>query len=196
MPKLALILVMIGFYGLGIAGYRFCMSGFRGGHEYFRAQQALERLQWATREYMEEYGSLPDIENFNVLLRERWKLGRDHIPIEVEDDDIAWHLNFIIENAFRDTPILWNAPPRFVLTSASPDGFGYYLDGEDGISKSRGQDRDDLNSWNRTSTVFYHERRRNRHILREHAIGFALATGVFVIYLARKKNKGTQQAAS
>lgn len=193
MPKLAQILVMIGSYGLGIAGYRFYMSGFRGGHEYFRAQQALERLQWATKEYLEEHGSLPDIEGFNVLLRERWKLRHDHTPIEVEDDDIAWHLNFMIENAFKDTPHLWNAPPRFVLTSASPDGFGYYLDGEDGVSKSKGQDRDDINSWDRTSTDFYHERRRNRHILNEHAIGAALAVGVFVIHFARKKNKRTQQ---
>ena len=196
MPKLALILVMIGFYGLGILGYRFYMSGYRGGHEYFRARVALERLHWMTKDYSEEHGSLPDVEGFNTLLRERWALGRDHAPIEVEDDDIAWHLNFIIEGAIKDNLHLWNSPPHFVLTSASPDGFGFYLDGEDGISKSKGQDQDDINSWDRSSTDFYHERRRNRRILKEHAIGAALSMGVFVIYFARKKNKRTQQAAS
>ena len=196
MPKIALILVMIGSYGLGIAGYRFYMSGFRGGHEYFRAQQSLERLQSMTQGYLEEHGSLPDTEGFNVLLRERWKLGRDHTPIKVEDFGVEWHLNFIIENAFRDNLHLWNSPPRFVLTSASPDGFGFYLDGEDGISKSKGQDQDDINSWDRTSTDFYHERRRNRHIMKEHAIGAVLAMGVFMIYYAHSKNKRTQQFAA
>jgi|688.fasta_scaffold259325_2 hypothetical protein len=189
MPKFALILVMIGFYGLGIFGFRFYMSGYRGGHEYFRARVALERLHGMTKDYSEEHGSLPDVEGFNTLLRERWALGRDHAPIEVEDDDIAWHLNFIIEGAIKDNLHLWNSPPHFVLTSASPDGFGFYLDGEDGISKSKGQDQDDINSWDRSSTDFYHEGRRNRRILKEHAIGAALSMGVFVIYFARKKNK-------
>ena len=119
MPKLALILVMIGSYGLGILGYRFYMSGYRGGHEYFRAQVALERLHWMTKVYLEEHGSLPDIEGLNALLWERWNLGRDHAPIEVGDDDIGWHLNFIVENAIRDNLHLWNSPPHFVLTSAS-----------------------------------------------------------------------------
>jgi hypothetical protein len=196
MPKLALILVMIGSYGLGILGYRFYMSGYRGGHEYFRAQVALNRLHSMTKDYSEEYGSLPDIEGFNSLLRERWNLGRDHTPIEIKDDDIEWHLNFIVENAIRDSLHLWNSPPHFVLTSASPDGFGFYLDGEDGISKSKGQDRDDINSWDRSSTDFYYERRRNRHILKEHSIGATLAMGVFMIYFARKKNNRTQQAAT
>ena len=192
MPKLALILVMIGFYGLGILGCRFYMSGYRGSHEYFRARVALERLHWMIKDYSEEHGNLPDIEGFNALLRERWALGRDHTPTEVEDDGIAWHLNFIVENAIKDNLQLWNSPPHFVLTSASPDGFGFYLDGEDGLSKSKGQDRDDINSWDPSSTDFYHERRRNRHILREHALGAALAMGMFMFYLARKKNKGTQ----
>ena len=182
MPKLALILVMIGSYGLGILGYRFYMSGYRGGHEYFRARVALERLHWMTKDYSEEHGDLPDIEGFNALLRERWAMGRDH-------------LNFIVENAIKDNLHLWNSPPHFVLTSASPDGFGFYLDGEDGISKSKGQDRDDINSWDRSSTDFYHERRRNRQIVKEHVIGAASATGVFGIYFARKKNKRTQQTA-
>ena len=196
MLKLALILAMIGSYGLGILGYRFYMSGYRGGHEYFRAQVALDRLHWMTKDYSEEHGSLPDIEGFNALLRERWAMGRDHAPIEVEDDDIAWHLNFIIEGGIKDSLHLWNSPPHFVLTSASPDGFGFYLDGEDGISKSKGQDRDDINSWDRSSTDFYYEQRRNRHILKEHAIGVTLATGVFMFSFAWKKNKRTQQVAS
>jgi hypothetical protein len=194
MPKLALILGTIGAYVLGILGYRFYMSGFRGGHEYFRAQQALGRLHLMTKDYSEEHGSLPDIEGFNALLRERWALGRDHNPIEVEDDDIAWHLNFIVENAIRDDQRLWSSAPHFVLTSASPDGFGFYLDGEDGISKSKGQDRDDINSWDRSSTDFYHERRRNRHILKEHTISAGLAIGVFIVYFAFKKNKKPNKA--
>ena len=192
MPKIALILVMIGSYGLGILGYRFFMSAYRGGHEYHRAQVALARLHLETKFYSEEHGSLPDIEGFNALLRERWALGRDHVPIEIEDDDIAWHLNFIIEGAFNGNLLLWNPPPHFVHTSASPDGFGFYLDGEDGISKSKGQDQDDINSWDRSSTDFYHERRRNRRILKEHAIGATLAVGVLIYSFTRKKNKRTQ----
>lgn len=186
---------MIGSYGIGILGYRVFMSGFRGEHGYFRAQQALGSLHWMTKDYSEEHGSLPDIEGFNALLRERWALGFDHAPIEIkiEDDDIAWHLNLIIERAFKGNLHLWNSPPHFVLTSASPDGFGFYLDGEDGISKSKGQDRDDINSWDRSSTDFYHERRRNRRILKQHAIGATLAMGVLMFSFARKKNKRTQQ---
>ena len=186
---------MIGSYGLGILGYRFYMSGYRGGHEYFRARVALERLHWMTKD-LHEQGSLPAPNDFNDRLKARWALGRDHVPKEEGNDDIEWHLNFIIESAIKDDLHLWNAPPHFVLTSASPDGFGFYLDGEDGVSKSKGQDRDDINSWDRSSTNFYYERRRNRHILKEHAIGAALAMGVFMIYFARKKNKRTQQVAS
>ncbi|MBN8458568.1 MAG: hypothetical protein J0M04_12090 [Verrucomicrobia bacterium] len=186
---------MIASYGLGIFGYRFSMSGYRGGHEYFRAQVALEHLHRMTKDYSEEYGGLPDIEGFNALLRERWALGRDHAPIEVGADDIAWHLNFIMEKAIKDNLHLWNSAPHLVLTSASPDGFGFYLDGEDGISNSKGQDRDDINSWDQSSTDFYHARRRNRQILKGHAIGALSAMGVFVVSFAWKKNKRTQQAA-
>jgi hypothetical protein len=195
MPKLALLLVMFGSYGLGILGYRFYMSGYRGGHEYFRAQVALERLHRETKYYSEEYGSLPDIEGFNALLKARWILGRDHVPKDVEIGDIAWHLNSIIESAMRDNLHLWKSPPHLVLTSASSDGFGFYLDGEDGISKTKGQDRDDINSWDRSSTDFYHDRRRYQRVQKEHASGATLAFVVFMIYLCTKKNRRTQQAA-
>jgi hypothetical protein len=195
MQKIALILMLATSYGLGYWGCVFYMSGFRGGHEYHRAQVALDRLHWMTKDYLQEQGSLPDPNGFNARLKARWILGRDHVPKEEENDEIEWHLNYIIESAIRDNLHLWNSPPHFVLTSASPDGFGFYLDGEDGISKTQGRDRDDINSWDRSSTNFYHERRRYRRVLKKHAAGAGLAIGVFIVYFAFKKNKKTQQSA-
>lgn len=192
MPRIALILILAASYGLGYLGCRLYTGSIRGGHEYFRARITLEHLHLMAGRYSQDHGSLPDPGDFNARLKARWALGRDHVPKEEEDDGIEGHLSYMTESAFRDSLNPWNAPPHFVLTSASPDGFGFYLDGEDGISKTRGRDRDDINSWDRSSTDFYHERRRNRRILKEHSAGAALAMGVFMIHFVSRRERGTR----
>lgn len=188
MPKIVLILMLCAAYGLGYWGYGGFLRGFRDDHEYHRAQAALESLQQMTQAYADEHGSLPDFHDFNTRLRARWNSGRDHVPKEEENDPVARHLDFIIGSACGSDLYPWNSPPCFVLTSANPDGFGFYLHGEDGISKTQGRDRDDINSWDRSSTDFYHERGGYRRVLKKHATGAALAFVVFMIYLGRRRN--------
>lgn len=45
----------------------------------------------------------------------------------------------------------WGNPYRYVAGDGYPSGFGFYSSGIDGISKSQGNDPDDINSWSEES---------------------------------------------
>lgn len=193
LSKSSLILVLISSYGIGVFGCCIYFSSTSGDHRFFRARMALQHMHTMTK-HLQVRGSLPDPKDFNVRLKERWALGRDHVPKEEEDDSSGWLLDFIIERATQDHVYPWDAPPRFVLTSANRDGYGFYLDGEDGISKTKGRDRDDINSWDPSSSDYYYDRRLYRAILMLHVVGSTSAMVVFLVYVLFKGNEWIRPA--
>ncbi len=61
---------------------------------------------------------------------------------------------------------LWDAPPVYIRDETLPEGYGFYLAGEDGISNTGGRDPDDVNSWDISSYHFYTHRVRRQEALR------------------------------
>lgn len=185
--KLILLLLTMLAYGLGYWISHEVNERTGLGSGYLRAQIALKSLQDRTREYLDHYGSLPDEIPFNKILEQRWISGENYIsPL---DDGSRQQLlfNLIIEASYDKNLHRWSSPPRFVISSSLPDGFGFYLDGEDGHSKTRGNDRDDINSWNPSSASFYYDRLVFAKRLEHHAIGAFLAIGFFTVCLTYKK---------
>ncbi len=89
----------------------------------------------------------------------------------------------------------WGRPFQVSWPTDSEDGelgdVGFYSLGEDGISKSFGNDPDDINSWDRDSTRYYHSRfTRSNNFARAKVaaiIAIVVFFGMQLFYLARKK---------
>ena len=59
-----------------------------------------------------------------------------------------------------------DAAPVYIENNDLPNGFGFCLKGEDGVSTSRGNDPDDVNSWDFQSAQYYRDRvKRSARIL-------------------------------
>jgi hypothetical protein len=158
------------------------MHGFRGGHEYHRIQVGLDRIHSQTKDYIDQHGRLPEPEDFNSILKDRWIQGRQDLQLDEESDFEDWHLAFIADSALGFIPSIWDLPPRYVVSSELPDGFGFYIDGADGFSRTQGHDRDDINSWDRTSIDYYYQRRHYLRLITWHTVSLTLAFGIFFAF--------------
>lgn len=74
-----------------------------------------------------------------------------------------------------------NAPPIYIESNDLANGFGFYITGDDGESKSRGNDPDDVSTWDIESVSRY----RSRLIweLRTRYAAMALGPGLIVFWL-------------
>lgn len=93
-------------------------------------------LQTAVASFQEASGRLPtQEEGLSVLI---------HKPADWPDN-LPWE-------AFLETLELpcdaWGNKLVYVLNADWPEGFGIYSCGQDGVTSSNGNDRDDLNTWN------------------------------------------------
>jgi hypothetical protein len=182
-------LILIAAYGLGCVASSVVMRS-TGNHEYFNSQVALRHLHPFTQRFVDTYG-LPDPDELNRLIAARWRKDSNATNYEEPQTEEESELHFIAECANDHALHVWMNPPRFIQSKALPDGFGFFLEGEDGISISRGEDRDDINSWNRSSIRFYQTRMRNHRLLRDNVVGAFLATvaGLMLFALDKKTKK-------
>ncbi len=81
----------------------------------------------------------------------------------------------------------WGNAFVYVLTAESPQGFGIYSCGADGVTSSRGNDQDDINTWNTASpwsTYYRHlaekEEMQSAIVVLAISVLFAAATGGFL----------------
>jgi hypothetical protein len=187
MTRFIPFLIIITAYGFGCWGSSVVMWS-TGNHMYFDAQVALGYLHYPAQSFVDIYG-LPDPDELNHLIEARWGKDSNATNYEEPQTEMEADLDFIADCANEHALRVWKTPPRFVQSKAIPGGFGFYLDGEDGISISRGEDRDDINSWSRGSIRFYQTRMRNHRLLRDSIVGFCFATvaGLMVFGLNKKR---------
>ena len=187
MTRFIPFVIIIAAYGFGCWGSSVVMWSM-GNHMYFDAQVALGNLHCPTQSFVDIYG-LPDPDELNHLIEARWGKDLNATNYEKPQTEKESDLYFIADCANEHALHVWKNPPRFVQSNAIPGGFGFYLDGEDGISILQGEDRDDINSWNRASIRFYQTRMRNHRLLRDNVVGAAFATVAGLMVFARNKKK-------
>jgi len=165
-----------------------CKPVFRtsGNHEWFRAYRELGRLKDGVVWYKEDHEELPNEQLVNGIIMHYWN-NRDASSIKTtnsKEEDLSIYLDWVRYEQLR----IWDAPPKYVVTKELPEGVGFYLEGEDGTSLSKGNDRDDINSWNYGSTSFYHKKLQREHDLRDLIVSGLFAGIAFILcYLATKR---------
>jgi hypothetical protein len=167
----ATLVAVSSFAGRILRGY--------GPHTWTNAYAELNRMQDGMERHQKSYGHLPSVERINEEVAEAWAADTEFYPRAEERE--AVHFAFIASFANNDRLRLWDRPPRFTLTDASPVGFGFYLEGEDGDSATKGSDQDDINSWSFDSVGFYHDRVRRNRKIRDFVIGLMGAIPVFLV---------------
>jgi hypothetical protein len=90
----------------------------------------------------------------------------------------------------------WNTPPVFIRDQSLPQGFGFYLEGEDGISRSRGRDLDDINSWDITSKKYYVDKSIHEEAVQYRIIAIFPALLTFIYIITRKKKTFSSKRVS
>ncbi|NQU23326.1 MAG: hypothetical protein HQ567_18760 [Candidatus Nealsonbacteria bacterium] len=82
----------------------------------------------------------------------------------------------------------WGNPYRFVRNVRSPDGqhmaIGVYSTGHDGVSRTGGNDPDDINSWDADSMEYYVQERQLRDRVSRTTRGAILTPFIFAVMLA------------
>ena len=152
----------------------------KGGHGPGDAQNHLSKMHDWVNSAVEIGFPLPDPKEYNKHIAEAWKLaleGKGYGYIfESGTSDSYGALMFI---AHHPGKFYWDNPPVYVVDPSLPDGFGFYLEGEDGVSASRGEDPDDVNSWDNRSHVFYYKRRWWREQMTRLMFGLMAGSIVF-----------------
>ena len=166
-----------------------------GPHTWGNAYMTLRMMERRMTSYKKQYGRLPEANRVNVQIEKIWKGDPSYI-VDSEDEE-ALALSTVTEVSAYDRLRVWDRPPRFVVTEASPAGFGFYLEGEDGMSKTEGSDPDDINSWSSESMAFYYDRLRRGRNLRDATIAAIVAAPVLIFMLKLRsrsdKNNDAQQ---
>lgn len=111
--------------------------------------------------YKETHGSIPEEEVTNRVITKLWT-EKDYRSSEF-DDPSEDELAMIIGGADYRSLKLWGKPPKYIVSKDLPGGYGLYMEGEDGVTRSNGNDPDDLNSWDVNSRSFYIERSEREH---------------------------------
>ncbi len=113
-------------------------------------------------DYIDHYrkveGTLPDEKTMNEIITKCYPTKSAFQIYENTDleDSILLYIPQEISGA-RELHY-WNSPPIYIIDKTLPSGFGFYLKGTDGTSKTSGNDPDDINSWDKDSRRFYTER--------------------------------------
>ncbi|MGJ8658177.1 MAG: hypothetical protein ACSHX6_17165 [Akkermansiaceae bacterium] len=160
-----------------------------GTHSAFRSYIKLKQLHHFMILHLEiEEKPLPDEEFLNKMIKENYLKDPDHEVFNDTNDKNFSLLQFSQEISENHHLRLWGAPPIYIRDLTLPDGYGFYLAGEDGVSSSKGRDPDDVNSWNGDSFKFYTNRMRQRKIWRNTKSAFipTLLTFLYCILRSRK----------
>jgi type II secretion system protein G len=145
---------------------------------------SLRALRSVVLEFERVCGRLPtEEEGLEVLVRK---------PVDWPDG-VLWE-SFLA--ATDIPPDGWGNEFIYVLAPVSADGFGIYSCGEDGVTTSGGNDRDDLNTWNAESPwrAYYDSRLRRIELTPSGAAGaaiFVLVITVIAGFLWRVLRTGT-----
>lgn len=165
-----------------------------GPHTWHRAYIALVELEMFVDSYENEYGEYPAENKVNAWIGLIWANEGDiqGIPRDEEFQSFTDHYS----NNFFHRLKRWEKPPRYIVSDSIPDGRGFYIVGDDGVTSSSGNDPDDINSWNSDSSLYYHKRSWRKRYMLYAAIGLiaAIPTAIFLI-IHRFKQKVAQHVA-
>ncbi len=97
---------------------------------------------------------LPEPVQFNAMIQDARQVGFEWNPPE----DLPT-LHYLVITILTDPAVcLWGKAPIYIVDEELPGGYGIYLHGEDGVSESRGNDDDDINTWDENSYAHYPEK--------------------------------------
>ena len=158
MKRIARAIIVGGFvYAAGwtLASY---MLPEKAPHTWFRVRTALGRLEEGAAAYCLTHGAPPEAAGLNKEIAKAWidkESWIDSVSPDL-DENIVDILFFASQSQFELR--MFDQPPRYIVDSTLPNGCGFFWTGEDRMSATNGRDRDDINSWDKTSGSFYYER--------------------------------------
>lgn len=164
-------------------------------HTSFNSYIALVRLHSYIEELRDEEGALPTSERVNLVIQGALAENSIHESFELFDDPNFLLYELALEVSEERMFRLWDIPPIYVMSDCLPDGFGFYLAGEDSISKTSGMDRDDINSWDKDSYRYYLSRLHRQRSIRNSLAASVPALLIFGL-LMKCQRKTTQQSAA
>ena len=165
----------------------------RGPHTWFNAHIELGRLHFFVEELRDEEGDLPSSERVNKVIQSASNGDLDQEVFErSEDADYLLH-HLTLEVSEKRLLRLWGVPPVYVRDDSLPEGYGFYLAGEDGVSRTSGRDTDDISSWDQNSYRYYFKRLHRQRAFRNAAIAIVPTLLAFVFLIKWRRNQGAQQ---
>ena len=151
----------------------------------FSSYQDLKKLHRVVECYFDS-DNLPDEKRVNAVLRgER---------VEKTEEDLwtygagSWIEDLREKVAEQRWLTRRGKLPIFVVDASLPDGFGFYLEGEDGVSLSQGRDADDINSWDEKSIDYYSQQSRRGFFVERAQVAGILTVVSVVLYLFIRRN--------
>lgn len=162
-------------------------------HTWANAYTELKRLHRGLAEYEQFSGELPDPDRINQEIAKAWAEDfRSYDSAETpEDIYFAPIFRFAVWSHLQ----VWDKPPKFTETSSSDNGFGFYLEGDDSVSNTQGNDPDDINSWDSDSISFYYDRLRRRKDTLESGAALCIALPAALLVYRRGPNRDQQKKA-
>ncbi len=163
-----------------------CYTHGTCGHAASNSRRQLQQLHYLVDTYKIYNNSLPDTEELNNIIEQHQKCPEE--IIEPDSSDTKYALFFISQSITENkNDWRWGAYPIYIQDKTLPEGYGFYLAGEDGISKSMGRDTDDVNSWDRNSSRFYAVRQAKQELLHNTYISIIPASLTFLYFITRRK---------
>jgi len=179
MKKLAHNLIFLGLAYATVAIFYYPLTASMGDHRFTRMQDVMRGLEqnvFQIKIFNPSYRI--DVDHINAELDERWLSDRFD-PFEYREDYTSkWLLNEIITNS-KYISSYWGLPPQIVERPDATSGYGFYLRGPDKTSESKGEDRDDLNSWDPESRIHHYRKLYRKKIIFDHSITLALSIFIF-----------------
>ena len=139
--------------------------------------------------YKKVEGTLPDEKLLNEIIT---KCYPTKPVLEIyENTDLEDSILLYIPQEISSARELhyWKSPPIFTIEKTLPSGFGFYLNGEDGISKTSGNDPDDINSWDKKSWLYYYYRVHQKETKSITTFSIIAATLAFLIIMFPQRQK-------
>lgn len=156
----------------------------------FHIFEKLRNLEFAILHYQAVKLELPQEKEVNDIINQHFQKNPNDAYFNNSDNNqyiLAQIPHLISKNKFGLQR--WGAPPVFIRDQSIPQGFGFYLEGEDGISKSKGRDLDDINSWDITSKRYYVEKSIHEEAVQYRIIALFPTFITFFILMLRIKRK-------
>jgi len=111
----------------------------------------------------------PTESEVNEFIRRAWDEKHQNAENPTTDDYLKSDIAGILDSLRHRT---WGAPPIYREDNQLPDGFGFYIQGEDLTSLTKGEDEDDINTWDKRGGQFYSKKAWKRRLLRY--LGYSL----------------------